>query len=129
MGVCMSSRIGRVLFLSSSALLSLYFLGGTGAAQTPGNQPGPETPPAPQAQPTPGTLPTINVETTKKKPPKKQAVRQAPPSVRPTGETQQAIAERQTQAQVTTFNNARNNIYITVGANADTIGKEDIQRL
>jgi outer membrane receptor protein involved in Fe transport len=117
----MSSRIGRVLLLGSSALVSLYCLGGIGSAQTP------ETP---QAQPQPGTLPTINVETTKKKPARKQAERRPPTQpVRLTAEAQQAIAERQTQAQVTTFNNARNNIYTTVGANQDTISKDDIQRL
>jgi outer membrane receptor protein involved in Fe transport len=121
----MSSRIGRVVLLGSSALVSLYCLGGTGSAQTPG------TPPAPdQAQPAPGTLPTINVETTKKKPAKKQVERRPPPQpVQPTAETQQAIAERQIQTQVTTFNTARSNIYTTVGANQDTISKEDIQKL
>ncbi len=128
----MSSRIGRVLLLGSSALVSLYCLGGIGSAQTPGT---PSAPESPQAQPqpvpsTPGTLPTINVETTKKKPAKKQAARQPPPQpARPAGETQQAVAERQIQTQVTTFNNARNNIYTTVGANSDTISKEDIQKL
>jgi outer membrane receptor protein involved in Fe transport len=121
MGIAMYSRIGRALFLGSSALVSLYCLGGTGSAQTP------ETP---QAQPQPGALPTINVETTKKKPAKKQAERRPPTQpIRPTAETQQAIAERQTQAQVTTFNNARDNIYTTVGANQDTISKDDIQKL
>jgi outer membrane receptor protein involved in Fe transport len=126
----MSSRIGHVLFLSSSALVSLYCLGGSGSAQTPGAPPAPETP---QVQPTPGApapLPTINVETTRKKPAKKQAERRPPPQpAQPTGATQQAVAERQIQTQVTTFNTARNNIYTTVGANQDTIGKEDIQRL
>jgi hypothetical protein len=115
----MSSRIGRVLLLGSSALVSLYCLGGIGSAQTP------ETP---QAQPQPGTLPTINVETTKKKPARKQAERRPPPA-QPSAATQEAIAERQIQTQATTFNNARNNIYTTVGANSDTIGKDDIQRL
>jgi hypothetical protein len=40
----MPSRMGRVLLLSSSALASLYCLGGMGSAQTP------------------ITLPTVNVE-------------------------------------------------------------------
>ena len=121
MGVCMSSRINRVLLFSSSALVSLYCLGGIGSAQTPGTE-------SPQAQP--GTLPTINVETSKKKPAKKQAEhRPTSQPIQPTAETQQAIAERQTQAQVTTFNTARNNIYTTVGANQAMISKDDIQRL
>jgi hypothetical protein len=124
----MSNRMVRVLVLSSSALVSLCCLGGSGSAQTPATPPAPE---APQAQPpsgTPGALPTINVETTKKKPPKKQAARRPQP-VQPSGETQQAIAQRQVQTQVTTFNTARSTIYTAVGANSDTIGKEDIQRL
>ncbi|HEY3641893.1 MAG TPA: TonB-dependent receptor [Xanthobacteraceae bacterium] len=126
----MSSRIVRVLLLGSSALVSLYCLVGIGSAQTPATPPAPETPQAqPQPAPsTPGTLPTITVETTKKKPAKKQAAARPPP-VQPAGETQQAIAERQIQTQVTTFNTRRNNIYTTVGANQSTISKEDIQKL
>jgi outer membrane receptor protein involved in Fe transport len=72
------------------------------------------------------------VETTKKKPAKKQAERRPPQpvqSVQPSGETQQAIAERQIQTQVSTFNTARGNIYTTVGANQETISKDDIQKL
>jgi len=120
-----------VLLLSSSALVSLCWLGRPGSAQTPATPPAAETPQAqPQPAPsTPGTLPTINVETTKKKPAKKQAARRPPSPVGPAGETQQAIAQRQIQTQATTFNNARNNIYTSVGANSDTIGKDDIQRL
>ena len=116
----MCSRINRVLLLSSSALVSLYCLGGIGSAQTPGT----ETPQAQPAPSGPGTLPTINVETSKKKPAKKQAERRpSPQPVQPTAETQQAIAERQTQAQVTTFNTARNNIYTTVAATSWQTGR------
>jgi hypothetical protein len=123
MGVGMSSRMVRVLLLSSSALVSLWWLGGAGSAQTPA----PETP---QAQPAPGALPTINVETTKKKPAQKPVARRPPAQpVQPSAETQQAIAQRQIQTQVTGSNTARNNIYTTVGANQSTIGKEDIQKL
>ncbi|HEY4406860.1 MAG TPA: TonB-dependent receptor [Xanthobacteraceae bacterium] len=131
----MSACSVRVRLLGSCALVSLCCLGGLAFGQAPENQPAPEAPPAPQAQPQPaasgpGTLPTINVETTKKKPAKKQAERRPPPQpARSNGETQQAIAERQTKAQVTTFNTARENIYTTVGTNADTISKEDIQKL
>jgi hypothetical protein len=131
MGVGMSSRMVRALLLSGSALVSICCIWEAGFAQTPA--PGPETPQA-QPQPasgTPGALPTINVETTKKKPAKKQ-VEHRPPSpqpVQPSAETQQAIAQRQIQTQVSTFDTTRNNIYTTVGANQDTIGKEDIQRL
>ena len=126
-GIIMSSRIGRLLLRSSSALISLCYLGGISSAQTPG----PETPQAQPAPSTPGTLPTITVETTKKKPAKKQqAARRPPPQpVPPSAETQQAIAERQIQTQVTTFNTARDNVYTSVGANSDTISKDDIQRL
>jgi outer membrane receptor protein involved in Fe transport len=133
MGVVMSIRISRALLLSSSALLSLYYIGGFAPAQTPGNQPTPEAPPAPQAQPAapaaPSTLPTINVETTKKKPAKKQAQHQPSQLVRPSGDTPQVIAERQIQVQVTASNNTRSNINTTVGANSESIGKEDIQKL
>jgi outer membrane receptor protein involved in Fe transport len=119
-----------MLLLSSSALVSLCWLGAAGSAQTPATQPAPETPQAqPQSAPsTPGTLPTITVETTKRKPAKQQAEHRPPP-VQPAGETQQAIAERQIQTEVTTFNARRNNIYTTVGANQSTISKEDIQKL
>jgi TonB dependent receptor len=116
--------------LSSSAFLSICCLGGLALAQTPGAPPTSETPQAQPAPSGPGTLPTINVETTKKKPAKKQAERR--PSAQPvqsTAETQQAIAERQVQTQVTTFNTTRNNIYTTVGANQATISKDDIQKL
>jgi hypothetical protein len=113
----MSNRTLSMLLLSGSALVSLCWLGGAGFAQTPGTPPGPETPQAqPQGAPsTPGTLPTINVETSKKKPAKKQVARQPPPPVQPSGETQQAIAERQIQKQITGFNTARNNIYTPRG--------------
>src|ERR1700719_14273 len=79
-GYVMSNAMVRVLLLSSPALVSLCCLGGAGSAQTPGTPPAPETPQAqPQPAPsTPGTLPTINVETTKKKPAKKQAARRPP---------------------------------------------------
>jgi outer membrane receptor protein involved in Fe transport len=125
----MSTSSGRIRLLGSSALVSFYCLGGMAFGQAPGDQPAPQAQPQP-APSGPGTLPTINVETTKKKPAKKQAERRPPPQpARPAGETQQAIAERQIQTQVTTFNTARSNIYTTVGANQDTISKEDIQRL
>jgi hypothetical protein len=128
----MSSRIGRLLLLGSSALVSLYCLDGIVFAQAPAATPAPEAPPAqPQIQPAPsgpGTLPTINVETTKKKP-AKQVARRPPQPARPGGETPAAAAEQQIQTQVTTFNNSRNTIYTTVGANQQAIGKEDIQKL
>lgn len=129
----MSVRMLRVLLLSSSALMSLCCLVGAGSAQTPAPAPAPETPQAqPQPGPSaPGTLPTINVETSKKKPPaKKQVERRPPPQpVQPSAETQQAIERRQIQTQVTTFNDTRRNIYTTVGANSETVSKEDIQKL
>jgi hypothetical protein len=99
--------------------------------QAPGDQPAPQAQPQP-APSGPGALPTINVETTKKKPPAKKQAAPRPPSpqpAQPSAETQQAIAERQIQTQVTTFNTARSKIFTTVGANQDTISKEDIQRL
>jgi outer membrane receptor protein involved in Fe transport len=91
---------------------------------------GPKGQPEP-APSTPGTLPTINVETSKKKPAPKQAQHRPPPGqpVQPSAETQQAIAQRQVQTQVTTFNTARSNIFTPIGANQTTIGKEDIQKL
>src|ERR1700722_10745970 len=130
----MSNRFVRVFLLSSSALASFCGLGAMAAAQTPGTPPAAAAPPAPppvQPQTAPPALPTITVETTKKKPAKKQAVaRHAPPQpVQPTGVTQQTTAQRQIQTQVTTSDDTRGNIYTTVGANSDTIGKEDIQKL
>jgi outer membrane receptor protein involved in Fe transport len=91
---------------------------------------GPKGQPEPEPS-TPGTLPTINVETSKKKPAPKQAQHRPPPGqpVQPSAETQQAIAQRQVQTQVTTFNTARSNIFTPIGANQTTIGKEDIQKL
>jgi outer membrane receptor protein involved in Fe transport len=124
----MSDRMVRVLLLSSSALAALCGLGGVGFAQTPAPAPAPETP---QAQPAPGALPTINVETSKKKPQAKKQVEHRPVTqpAQVSAETQQATAQRQIQSQVTTFNNARKEIFTTVGANQSTIGKEDIQKL
>jgi outer membrane receptor protein involved in Fe transport len=127
----MSTSSGRMRLLGGSALVSFYCLGGMAFAQGPGDQPAPQAQPQP-ASSGPGTLPTINVETTKKKPPAKKQAAPRPPSpqpAQPSAETQQAIAEQQIQTQVTTFNTTRNNIYTTVGANQDTISKEDIQRL
>ena len=128
----MSNRIVRVFLLSGSALVSVCNLGDVASAQSAGT-PAAESPPTPQAQPAPsgpGTLPTINVETTKKKPAKKQVARRPPPQpVQPAAETQQAIAARQVQTQVTTFNDTRRNIYTTVGANQTSISKEDVQKL
>jgi outer membrane receptor protein involved in Fe transport len=122
----MSVVVSRVLLLSSSALLSIGCLGGTAFAQAPA----PEEAPPPQAQPAPGTLPTITVETTKKKPAPKQAVRQAPTrTAQPANVAPQPTPAQQIANQVTTFNNARNNIFTPVGANSDTIGKDDIQRM
>ncbi|HWF94374.1 MAG TPA: TonB-dependent receptor [Xanthobacteraceae bacterium] len=129
----MSNRIVRVFLLSGSALVSACNLGDKASAQTAGAPPAAESPPASQAQPAPsgpGTLPTINVETTKKKPAKKQVARRPPPQpVQPVAETQQAIAARQVQTQVTTFNDMRSNIYTSVGANQTSISKEDVQKL
>ncbi|HEY2230912.1 MAG TPA: TonB-dependent receptor [Xanthobacteraceae bacterium] len=131
----MSIGSGRVRLLSGSALVSLWCVGGVSlvcfggmaVAQTPENPPGPQATPAQSA---PGTLPPITVETTKKKPAKKETVRQAPARpAQPSTETAQEIATRQIQTQVTTFNNARSNIFTPVGANQDTISKEDIQRM
>ena len=56
---------------------------------------------------TPPALPTITVETTRKKPAKRQAERRPPQPVQPSGETQQAIEQRQIQTQVTTFDATR----------------------
>jgi hypothetical protein len=126
----MSVAMSRVLLLSSSALLSIGCLGGMALAQTPGSQPGAEAPPAPQTQPAPGTLPTITVETTKKKPAQKPAVRPAPVrTAQPANVPPQPTPAQQIANQVTTFNNSRDNIFTTVGANSDTISKDDIQKL
>jgi outer membrane receptor protein involved in Fe transport len=85
-------------------------------------------PPQAEPQPGPGNVPTINVESTKKKPPpKRQEARRPPPQSAPPAPTP-SVAQ-QIQNQVAPFNTARDNIYTHQGANSDTIGKEDIQRL
>ena len=93
----MSNRMVRVVLLSSSALVSFCCLGGMAVAQAPGTQPSTASPPTPPAQPqaAPGTLPTITVETTRKKPAKKQAERRPLQPVQRTGVTRQATAQRQ----------------------------------
>ena len=111
-----------MLLLSSTALLSMGYSGGTASAQTPAPAE------APQAQPAPSTLPTITVETSKKKSAQKQAVR--PPPARPAQNViPQPTAAQQIANQVTTFNSARSNVFTTVGANQGAISKDDIQKL
>jgi outer membrane receptor protein involved in Fe transport len=135
MGGIMSVRLSRLLLLSSTTLLFLCNLAATVSAQAPGQPPGPPIEPKPPTQPQanpppPENVPTITVETTKKKPPpKRQAARPSLPAVRPATEPPEVAAHRQLQTQVTTSNTARDNIYTQVGANSDTIGKEDVQRL
>jgi outer membrane receptor protein involved in Fe transport len=108
----MSSRIGRVLVLSSSALASLYCLGRMGSAQTS------------------VTLPTVEVVATKKKPAKNQAVaRPEPAPVQPASETPEAVAARQLAAKVKTFDSARSNLYTTIGTTSDGISHDDIQSI
>jgi TonB dependent receptor len=108
----MSSHIGRVLLLSSSALASLYCLGGTGAAQTP------------------VTLPTINVEAPAKQPANEQAEAQpAPAPIQPASETPEAISARELAAKAKEFDAARSNIFTTIGTTSYEITHEDIQSL
>ena len=108
----MSSRIGRVVVLSSSALASLYCLGGMGFAQTS------------------VTLPTVEVVATKKKPAKNQAVaRPAPAPVQPASETPEAVAARQLAEKAKTFDAARSNLYTTIGTTSYEISHDDIQSL
>jgi TonB dependent receptor len=127
----MTERPHRMLLLSSSALVSLCCLAGFARAQTPENPPPNQSAPKTQPEPiTPGTLPTVTVETTKKKPAKKQEARRLPPA----HSTQNAAPpETRTQAvarEFTTSNTARENIYTTVGANnSNTISKDEIQKL
>jgi len=108
----MSSRIGRVVILSSSALASLYCLGGMGSAQTP------------------VTLPTVEVVATEKKPAKNQAVEQpAPAPVQPASETAEAAAARQLAEKAKAFDDARSNLYTTIGTTSYEISHDDIQSL
>ena len=99
MGVRMSSRIGRVLLLSSSALASLYCLGGMGSAQTSID------------------LPTVNVEA-----PKQQ------PATTPT-ETPEAAAARQLAEKAKTFDALRSNLFTTIGTTSYEFSHDDIQSL
>ena len=108
----MPSRMGRVLLLSSSALASLYCLGGMGSAQTP------------------ITLPTVNVEAPEKQPAKNQAEAQPTPTpVEPTSETPEAAAARQLTEKAKTFDALRSNLYTTIGTTSYEISHDDIQSL
>ena len=112
MGVIMSSRIGRVVLLSSSALATLYCLSGMGFAQTS------------------VTLPTVEVVATKKKPAKNQAVaRPAPAPVQPASETPEAAAARLLAEKAKTFDAARSSIFTTIGTTSYEISHDDIQSL
>ncbi len=105
----MSSRIGRVLLLSSSALASL---GGMGFAQTS------------------VTLPTVHVIGGREKPAHKQAMgRPTRASVQPTSQTPEAIAARQLAAKAKIFDTARSNLYTTIGTTSYKIGHDDIQKM
>jgi hypothetical protein len=108
----MSSPIGRVLLLSSSALASFYCLGAAVSAQTP------------------TVLPTIVVEAPEKQPAKEQTGAQpAPTPVEPTGETPEAVAARELAAKAKSFDAARNNLYTTIGTTSYEISHDDIQSL
>ncbi len=108
----MSSRIGRVVVLSSSALASLYCLGGMGFAQIS------------------VTLPTVEVVATKKKPAKNQAVaRPAQAPVQPASETPEAVAARLLAEKAKTFDAVRSNLYTTIGTTSYEISHDDIQSL
>jgi len=108
----MSSRIGRVILLSSSALASLYCLGGRGFAQTP------------------ETLPTVEVVATKQQPAKGQAEAQAAATpVQPASETPEAVAARQLAEKAKTFDKARSNLFTTIGTTSFKISHDGIQSM
>jgi outer membrane receptor protein involved in Fe transport len=110
----MSSRIGRVVLLSSSAFASLFCLGGMGFAQSPDTL----------------TLPTVEVVATEKKPAKNEAAQQpAPAPVQPASETPEAVAARQLAEKAKTFDAARSNLYTTIGTTSYEISHDDIQSL
>ena len=112
MGVSMSSRIGRVVLLSSSALASLFCLGGMGFAQTA------------------VTLPTVEVVATKKKPAKNQAgARPAQAPVQPASETPEGASARELVEKAKAFDAARSNLYTTIGTTSYAISHDDIQSL
>jgi hypothetical protein len=131
----MSIGVGRMRFLTSSALVSLGWLTGLALAQSPASPPPQDqsTPaqPTPQAEPsTPGTLPPITVETTKKKPAKKQVAKRPPPSnLQPTTETAESRATRLLAQQNQTFDTARSNVYTTIGTSSYSIGHDTIAAL
>jgi hypothetical protein len=108
MGVSMSSRIRRAFLLSTSALASLYGLGGTGSAQTA------------------VTLPTVEVVASEKKP----AVAQpAPGPAQPASETPEGAASRQLAEKAKTFDALRSNLFTTIGTTSYAISHDDIQSL
>ena len=108
MGVSVSSRIGRVISLSSSALASFFCLGGMGFAQTP------------------ETLPAVEVIATEKKP----AVAQpAPGPAQPASETPEGAAARQLAEKAMTFDAARSSIFTTIGTSSYEISHDEIQSL
>ena len=105
MGVRMSRGAGRVLFMSSSALASLYCLGGTGSAQTS------------------VTLPTVEVVAEKN-----PAVAQ-PGLAQPASETPEAVAARELAEKAKTFDALRSNLFTTIGTTSYELSHDDIQSL
>ena len=108
MGVRMSSRAGRVLLMSSSALASLYCLGGMGSAQTAIE------------------LPTVKVVAKKTRPEQSgKPTRRLPRN----SETPDAAAARQLTEKAKTFDALRSNLYTTIGTTSYELSHDDIQSL
>ncbi len=106
----LSSRLGRALFLSSSALALLDCFIGVGFAQTP------------------VTLPTVHVIASREKLAKREAPgRPTHTRVSPTGETGEAVAARQLAAKAATFDTARSKLYTTLGTTSYKISHETIR--
>jgi hypothetical protein len=105
MGVTMSSRIGRVVLLGSSALASFHCLSGSSAAQTS------------------VTLPTVEVVAEKN-----PAVAQPGPA-QPASETPEAAAARQLAEKAKIFDALRSNLFTTIGTTSYAISHDDIQSL
>ncbi|MGB6751729.1 MAG: TonB-dependent receptor [Xanthobacteraceae bacterium] len=135
-------RARRASILGGAAVLALLGAGSAArgqdqpAQQQPSqNQPGqtPSAPaaPAPAAAPQNSSLPQINVTAAKEKPAPRQVVRRTPvPATAPASSTVPAVSptEQLTQ-QSNSFDQARSNLFTTIGTTSATMSHQNIQNL
>jgi TonB dependent receptor len=102
---------------------------------TPAPQAQPSTAPAAQAQTPPSAppgevaLPQINVATQKNRPTPRQAVRRAPQPATGASTLPPVSPSEQLTQQNNSFDQARSNLYTTIGTTSDTLSRDNIQSL